>query len=86
MTKTTPLRRKVVKLTTPLRATDRWKLSLHESVESVRTIAPEAEEVNKEDRKGTASCRKIIERGSKINYVQEQQFLVLYYTYINNQL
>ena len=37
------------------RATDRWKLSLHESVESVKTIAPEAEK--KDDRKASASYR-----------------------------
>jgi len=40
------------------RASDLWKLSLHESVESIRKIAQEAEEVTTEDRKVSASYRK----------------------------
>ena len=39
------------------RATDMWKLSLHQLVESVRAIAPEAEEVKNDDRKASASYR-----------------------------
>lgn len=37
------------------RASDKWKISLHESVESVMTIAPGAEEVKKEDQAASAS-------------------------------
>lgn len=40
------------------RASDWWKLSLHESVESIRKIAQEAEEVTTEDREVSASYRK----------------------------
>jgi len=39
------------------RATDVWKLSLHESVESVLTIAPNATEVTTDDRAVSASYR-----------------------------
>jgi hypothetical protein len=39
------------------RATDVWKISLHESVVSVLAIAPDATEVNKADRAVSASYR-----------------------------
>ena len=39
------------------RATDWWKLSLHESVESIRKIAPEAEEVTTDYRAVSSSYR-----------------------------
>ena len=40
------------------RASDWWELSLHESVESIRKIAQEAEEVTTADREVSASYRK----------------------------
>ena len=39
------------------RATDKWKLSHHESVEAVKLIAPDAEEVTADDRAVSASYR-----------------------------
>jgi hypothetical protein len=48
------------------RATDLWKLSLHESEESVKAFAPEATRVNTDERKVSESYRKIdAQRASK---------------------
>ena len=40
-----------------LRATDEWELSIHETEEAIKLIAPNATEVNNTDREATASVR-----------------------------
>ena len=40
-----------------LRATDKWELSMHETEEAIKLIAPNATEVNNTDREATASVR-----------------------------